>query len=95
MLDLSMLRGITVRQRTASFVCFELPDRKHIVEVYYYQNFVLCYVREDHTSRETIRFPIDKKRAGNWEDLVQGFCEKAYLHFPKGLESRGRTIRRY
>lgn len=87
-IDFRVLHGVQVRQRTATYVCFVLPDQRHVVEVYQSELSVKCYVREDNSNKERLSFPIIKAKAGNWEDLVQGFCEKAVIHFPAQVRSK-------
>lgn len=84
MLDLSHLR-VVYQARTSDYIRYMLPDNLHCVEIYLSKYSVTCYVREDMSSREKVRFPITKDKAPHWEDLVHQFCELAHKNFPKQI----------
>lgn len=91
MLDLSHLRIHTFRARTRDHISYVLPDGKHVVDLYFSDISVHCYIREDFSAKEVLKFPIIKSKSPHWADLVHQFCELAHKNFPKPLGHLSRS----
>lgn len=92
--DTGVLRGIRVQSRSEEILSFVLPDGIHAVHIHNMRFRVYCTVVHDVTMESILEFPIDKNKTPNWEDLVQGFCEKACSHFPKAVRHGSVNIER-
>lgn len=87
MLDLNHLQ-VVYRSRTATHICFVLPNREYVVNIYMSEHRVHAYVYHDVSNKQMVDFAIDKKKSPHWEDLLHQFCELAVKKFPKEVRYR-------